>query len=256
MVAFGEEYSHYYDLLYEDKDYAKEVRYLRNLFDRFSSIPVRRIIDVACGTGNHAIPLAKQGFAVCGIDISPHMLKVAKAKAKNSAISRNISFRHGDMRLYRPMGKFDACLCMFAALGYLSNHQQILAALSSMHKHLRPGGLLILDVWNGLAVISVKPSLRTKTVHQNGITVKRQAEPSLDATNSLCTVRYRLAVTSKGRTVNFSEIHRMRYFYPDEMKLLLRISGFKLFSLHPSSQPTRNLTSRDWGMTAVAACVE
>ncbi len=256
MVAFGEEYSHYYDLLYEDKDYQKEVRHLRNLFDRFSSLPVKRIIDVACGTGNHVIPLAKQGFTTCGMDISTYMLNVAKTKAIDSSASQRISFRRGDMRHYRPMGKFDACLCLFAALGYLSNHQQVLAALSSMRKHLRPEGLLILDVWNGVAVMSIKPSMRTKTIRRPGIMVKRRAEPSLDVANSLCKVNYRLAITSKGRTENFSEIHKMRYFYPDEMRLLLRISGFNVLSLHPTSQPTRSLGPRDWGMTAVAVRVD
>jgi len=256
MVAFGREYSRYYDLLYKDKDYQKEVYYLRTLFELFSSKRVKRIIDVACGTGNHAIPLAEQGFTICGMDISTHMLNVARAKARDLAIEHNLSFRHGDMRRYRPMGHFDACLCMFAALGYMPNHSQVLAALTSMRRHLRLGGLLIFDVWNGIAVITIKPSSRTKTSRANGIIVKRTATPSLDVANSLCTVKYRLLVTDRNRTRKFSETHQMRYFYPDEIKLLLQLSGFDLLSLHPYLQPNRNLARRDWNMTAVARAVE
>ena len=253
---FGKEYSSYYDLLYGDKDYEREVQYVENLLEDLSPIKVKRIIDVACGTGGHVIPLAKRGFKVLGMDISTHMLKIAREKSKDLAIDHNISFRPGDMRSYQPLGKFDACLCMFAALGYLSDHQQVLAALNSMHRHLRGNGLLIFDVWNGLAVMSIKPSRRTKRIRRSGIILTRRAKSRLDTMNSTCTVKYDLVV--KGLTSKiekFSETHRMRYFYPDELGLLLKLSGFNLLSLHPFLRPADSLTPHDWNMTAVAKAV-
>ena len=80
MSTFSK-YSEYYDLFYKDKDYEAECDFIEEVFKRYSSIPVKSILDIGCGTGGHAIPLTKRDHSVTGIDISTTMLEKAKQRA-------------------------------------------------------------------------------------------------------------------------------------------------------------------------------
>jgi 2-polyprenyl-3-methyl-5-hydroxy-6-metoxy-1,4-benzoquinol methylase len=68
MATNFESYSYYYNLLYKDKDYLGETLYIQDLFNRYKVKP-KSILDLGCGTGNHSICLAQQGFYVHGVDL-------------------------------------------------------------------------------------------------------------------------------------------------------------------------------------------
>lgn len=91
MEYLYKKFAEYYDLCYSGKDYAKETNFLQNLIKKYK-INGKKILDVGCGTGNHALLLKKKGFDVTGIDLNKEMLKVAKKKSKS------IKFLQGDMR--------------------------------------------------------------------------------------------------------------------------------------------------------------
>ncbi|MDY0130988.1 MAG: methyltransferase domain-containing protein, partial [Methanosarcina vacuolata] len=67
MNVFGD-YSKYYNLLYKDKEYSKEVEYVVNLINKYNPNS-KTILDLGCGTGRHDELFAKYGYSVCGIDI-------------------------------------------------------------------------------------------------------------------------------------------------------------------------------------------
>lgn len=81
-------YSNYYDTLYEDKNYGAECDFIETIFSKFYLAPVKHILDLGCGTGGHAIPLAQRGYHVTGIDRSEEMLKKAEEKARRGFSSR------------------------------------------------------------------------------------------------------------------------------------------------------------------------
>jgi len=82
VSVFGS-YARYYDLLYRDKDYAAEAAdALRRI--RAHSPQARRILELGCGTGLHAIELARRGCQVTGIDISEPMLESARRRLEGS----------------------------------------------------------------------------------------------------------------------------------------------------------------------------
>lgn len=72
--VFGPGYASVYDLLYQDKDYAGECDLLTRLFADFGASPIGSVLDLGCGTGGHAMPLARRGFRVTGVDAAPAML--------------------------------------------------------------------------------------------------------------------------------------------------------------------------------------
>src|SRR5918999_826846 len=95
---FGSEYADAYDVLYKDKDYVEESRLLDRLLQTYGNGPVRSVLDLGCGTGNHALPLAKRGYAVVGVDRSAGMLKSARKKAASGQVDGKPNFYHGDIR--------------------------------------------------------------------------------------------------------------------------------------------------------------
>ncbi len=84
MNTFGD-YSKYYNLLYKDKEYSKEVDYVSNLIKKYSP-EAKTILDLGCGTGRHDELFIKHGFSVWGVDISEKMLEEANKLAENDKL--------------------------------------------------------------------------------------------------------------------------------------------------------------------------
>ena len=83
---FGSDYAEAYDLLYRDKDYSEETRLIDRVVKSYTNGPVRRVLDLGCGTGNHVLPLVQLGYEVVGVDRSAGMLEAARKKAAGAAL--------------------------------------------------------------------------------------------------------------------------------------------------------------------------
>ncbi len=188
-------YGEYYDIFYGDKDYEQECDFIQEIFKKYSSSPVKSILDAGCGTGGHSIPLAFRGYEVTGIDASPVMIKKARQKAKEAGV--NPTFRSLDIRDFDLKKKFDACISMFAVLNYLTETKDILEALESIRRHLKPGSIFTFDFWNGLAVLRILPSVRVKVVEKDGKRVIRTVHPEMDALHHICKSHYHVLVTQR-----------------------------------------------------------
>jgi SAM-dependent methyltransferase len=128
----------YYDVLHDDVDYAAECSLLETVFTRFLPRPPGSVIDLGCGTGSHAMILAKRGYRVTGIDASAAMLRAARAKARNR---RNPAFLRADMRSFELGRTFDAAVCMDGAFTHLLTDRDLLAHLRRVRRHLCPDGV-------------------------------------------------------------------------------------------------------------------
>ena len=244
-ASFQEKYSGLYDLVYAKKDYEGEVDFVLRRFRDAGAEP-ERILELGCGSGGHAVPLLRRGTRVTGVDLSPGMVARARAKAPQG------EFLVGDIRTVDvPGAPFDAAISMFAVLGYLTGDEDVLAGLRNARRHLREGGLLQFDVWNGLAVAAQGPERRVAVFEDGARTLERVATPTMDHEAQVCTVRYDLTVRWPGGEDRFVEHHPMRYFFPREIALLLRQAGFRLVDLRafPTGAP---LTPRDWNVSVLA----
>ncbi len=101
------------------------------------------ILDLACGNGRHTIPLADEGFNVVGLDISSKLLRIAR-QHKNQVHLIQADMQHLPFK----EGVFSAALSIDNSFGYLPSERDDLESLKELHKTLRTGGMLVLDVFN------------------------------------------------------------------------------------------------------------
>jgi SAM-dependent methyltransferase len=230
LSVFGA-YSHYYDLLYEDKNYSKEVEFVSAIIRRHAP-DARTVLDLGCGTGIHACAFAREGYLVTGLDRSADML--AKARERRTQAGANgsvhVDFQQGDIRDFKLTARFDVVVALFHVIGYLPANADLEAAFARIREHLNPGGLLIFDHWYGPAVLTDRPAPRIKTFENNEVKIVRIASPALLINDNVVDVRYDLTIITKSssRCCQVAENHKMRYlFWPEIESLLAR------HDLHP-----------------------
>ena len=212
--VFGQTYAGAYDALYRAKDYDREVGLVDRILAREGKPGPRAILDLGCGTGNHAFPLARRGHAVVGVDRSPAMLARAREKAREEPGGGAPAFLEGDVCSVKAGRQFDAALMMFAVMGYLHNDADVTAALVNVRRHLDPGGVFVFDVWNGVAVMADQPKGRRVTIADGSATIERETRTQLDLERHLCHVGFELSRTdADGQKETVVEDHVMRYFF-------------------------------------------
>jgi SAM-dependent methyltransferase len=248
------EYAQYYDLLYRDKDYPRETAFVVRLLDQLLAArdgPIE-ILDLACGTGRHTQELARLGYAVEGSDISGDMVAIARERAARLDLDiryHNESFQSCD-RIGR---KYDGVISMFSAIDYMTEYRDFARAMLNIRTLLRDGGLLIFDFWNGNAVVSDYSPVRVKRMDGEGRSVIRMSSTSLDKISQIATIKFDFILIQSGAVVReFSEVHRIRYYFPQEMADLLAANGFDLVHRCPFLEPDAPVSSDVWNLTYVA----
>jgi SAM-dependent methyltransferase len=101
----------------------------------------RRLLDVACGTGESFVAMLERGFEVTACDISPAMVAVARDKARGRA-----TVLEHDMRALPRVGRFDLVWCLGDALNYLDRRAELDATFAGMAANLAPDGVVVFDV--------------------------------------------------------------------------------------------------------------
>ncbi|MGH8187036.1 MAG: class I SAM-dependent DNA methyltransferase [Steroidobacteraceae bacterium] len=233
MNVFGG-YARYYDLLYRDKDYAGESAYAAERL-RAHAPGARDILELGCGSGLHAMELARMGYHVTGIDISEPMLDAARERLTRAPgeIRARLLFRHGDARSCRLGVRFDAVIALFHVMSYQTSSADVDAALATAAAHLGPGAPFVFDFWYGPAVLAQRPEARVKQVEDASVRITRTADPRLREEANCVDVRYTLQIERKQGAQGaerLSEEHTMRYFFLPEIELALARSGLRLAS--------------------------
>jgi glycine/sarcosine N-methyltransferase len=132
------------------------------------AVGARRVLDAACGTGMHALALARRGYTAVGVDLSPGMIERARANA--AAAEVDVPFEvagFGALNAQVGIG-FDALLCLGNSLPHLLTPADLAAALADFAACLRPGGLLLIQNRNFDAVLARGERWMDPQAHQEG----------------------------------------------------------------------------------------
>jgi SAM-dependent methyltransferase len=255
-ALYGNQFAAIYDDIYRHKNYRGECDLVARLSAKYAKDNVRRLVDLGCGTGSHSLDLASRGYDVTGIDVSPAMLTEAEKKLAVAKTAGKVWFIEGDIATIKPDGDFDAALMLFTVLGYYIENQVLVKLLTHVRKMLRPGGLLIFDIWFGPAVITHDPGQQVRRVPISEGEVLRFSSGNLDLQKQLCSIAFEFWHVVDDRILSrVVEKHLIRYFFPREIELLLEASGFELCDMGTLNAFERVPGSDDRDVFCVARAV-
>lgn len=140
--------SPYYHLLYRHRDQGEAGAFIRNLVEVLRPSDNAHFLDLACGSGRHALFLNKLGYRVSGADISSNNIEMAKEYEREG-----LNFMVHDMRNPLPGGPYDFILNLFTSFGYFEEESDQLKTLQSVKKGLAEKGVLVMDFLNAHKVI-------------------------------------------------------------------------------------------------------
>jgi SAM-dependent methyltransferase len=185
------------------------------------------VLDLGCGSGQHAVELASRGYGVVGYDLSLYQLALAGDLAQER--SQKINFLQGDMREMAFEEMFDGIFCWNTSFGYFEEDKNFSVAERAF-RALRPGGMLLVDVMNRDFAAAHTPS----SVWFEGDACVCMDDAVIDYFTSRLRVK-RSVILDDGRTRECTYSVRLYSFH--ELGKLLHEVGFRVTEVsgHPAT---------------------
>jgi len=213
--------------LYEiafDLNRKAEVDFLVHCFRRFARRPVRRVLDIACGTGPHLIRLAERGYRMTGLDLSRRNIEFLGERLADRG--RRADLVVGDMTDFRLARPVDAAICMQDSQGHLLTNEQLLAHLRCVARALRRGGVYVFDRY--MASSWTDPARRWSWSRRRGRLIVRASFSALHDVNPVTQVfreRMTLEAVENGTRRVYRQTHLSRMVFPQELRALVELAG-------------------------------
>lgn len=221
-----------YDAIYAShgKDYEAEAEKLHGMIQQYKKSTGNTLLDVACGTGNHAGPLHRY-YQVEGLDLSQEMLDLAHKKYPD------IPFHQGDMVNFQFNRRFDVVTCLFSAIGSVKTLDRLEKAIQTMGDHLLSGGVLLVEPWYQLQDIK-QGKIHATFVDEPDLKIARMNVSKVEGTVFILEFHYLIA-TPDG-IENFVEVDELGLFTPEEYMQAFRKAGLEVI-LDPEGIYNRGL---------------
>ena len=205
-----------YPFLFTDRKLeAAEVEVLSVL--ELSGLEQGDVLDLACGPGRHSVTLAKQGFRVTGVDLSPFLLR----KARERALAQNVDVEwvREDMRRFVRPESFDLAMSLFTSLGYFESSDDDLDVLRNIHRSLRRGGALLIELAGREPLARGFQPTTSKELADGRLLVERH-----EVVGDWTRLRNEWIVIEDGTATTFR--FDIRFYSGQELKALLLKAGF------------------------------
>ena len=183
----------------------------------------RAVLDLGCGPGRHAVPLARRGFAVTGVDGSAFLLGRARERAATAGVG--VELVHEDMRRFVRPAAFDLALSLFTSFGYFDDRGEDLAVLQRVHESLRPGGALVMDLMGKEPLARWFQPTRSRRLPDGSLLVERATV--LEGWSRVRT-EWLLVRDGAARSFEFT----INLYSGQELASLLAEAGFETVRLH------------------------
>jgi ubiquinone/menaquinone biosynthesis C-methylase UbiE len=232
MKAEHSPWQRFHDLeapIYDELCYTQNTdQELEFMIDLLNLAPGASILDLGCGTGRHAVGLARKGFSVTGIDLSSGML--AQARAKAGAANVEIDLIQADAARFSLDRQFDVVICIcegsFGLLGSEDDaNDQPLAILRNVSRSLKPGGKTLFTLLSAFKMIRERSQDDVDQGRFDPLTMTTSTEHS--PREGLPPIRL-----------------RVRAFTPTEVTLLFQLAGLSVLNIWGG-------TAGNWGQRAI-----
>ncbi|MEF2093983.1 methyltransferase domain-containing protein [Bacillus sp. CFBP9009] len=217
-----ERFAYVYDELMKDAPYEKWLMILTAKLEQYG-IGGRKVLDLACGTGEMTVELAQHGFEVTGVDLSDEMLLVANEKAVKLGLS--IPLFRQNMAELEGLGQFDCVTIFCDSLNYLCDEEDIVKTFSRVHEHLKDGGLFLFDIHS---IYKMEEIFRDNTFAVNGEEVSYiwDCFPGEEPYSVEHDLSFFVRDDESGLYDRFDELHYQRTYPVDQYKKWLEQAGF------------------------------
>ena len=192
------------------------------------------VLELGVGSGRIALPLARAGFQLTGIDVSRPMLARARERIMRAGLSHSIELIQADFCAPPLVSeRFAFAFCAYNAFLHLIEGQEQMQALRAWRRVLRPGGLLVIDVENpqleGLALLALQQGFEpeeTLTDPDTGEEIHKSTRAQVDLTDQ--TLRFRRLYQGRNETGAWEveQSFEIRILFQRELALLLTCAEF------------------------------
>ena len=213
------------------KETPKESLFMGDVFKKYVPFPVKRVLELGCGSGRLICDMAKRGYAMTGLDLNPTALEYCRKKLKKEKSTGELVV--GDMTNFSFDEPFDAAINAINTFRHLETEEAALAHLNCVAKHLKPGGVFVLslhllppdgDLW-GTERWAAKDE--DKTVYYALTVVETSMKTRLEK------LRISMLVKEKEGSFRLSDHITLRIYTAKQLKsLLAKATQFKLIGVH------------------------
>ncbi len=216
-----------YDILNDQVDYSEWADYIEKTIEKHSSVPVKLMLDLGCGTGKMTFELHSRGYDMTGVDLSPEMLAEAADIAAEKGTT-DILWLCQDMTEFELYGTVDAVVCCLDGINHLSGRGQLEKCFSLVHNYLVPDGLFIFDVNTPKKFEEVYGN-RDYILEDDGVLLAWQND--YNEKRRICDFYISVFTEDEdGRYIREDSVQRERCYSAAYLKRVLKKCGFEIVS--------------------------
>ena len=225
-MSYGR-FAYVYDSLMKDAPYEKWLELMLAKLDQYGR-EAKTVLDLACGTGEFTVELARHGFQAEGADLSEEMLSIAHEKAAEAGVS--IPLYQQNMAELTGLGTYDAVTIFCDSLNYLQEEQDVLNTFKGVSRHLEEGGFLMFDVHS---VYKMNHLFANKTfaLAEEDISYIWECFPGDEPDSVEHELSFFVKDESSGLYERFDECHYQRTYPYSFYKDKLEEAGFEVLEL-------------------------
>ena len=236
----------YYDLLFASKDYRRETTAVFQIYQRYQKTPLRHILEIGCGTGNHTTELArKKGVSVTAIDYDRHMISLAKKKFQTHGL-KNIELSLARVERM-PEKNFNLIVALFNVVTYLEDGKSLRSFFKAAASHLDSQGIFIFDCWNGLAARIDPPRNKTYQCRRGKTQIVCELTSKTNFRRQQTRLSYHLDIFAGNKKIESGAFSfHQTLWTPNQIQSALQKAGLKILRICVPFQFHRTATKKDW----------
>ena len=220
------DFPEYYEIAFSFRDIAQEVDLFEECFKRFAGVPVKSVLELACGNSPHMTELVKRGYDYTGLDLNEKMLAYSRKKAVEAGAT--VSLVQGDMVDFTFERQFEFVYVMLGSL-FVKNTVELIKHFESVAQALKKGGLYFLD-W----CIQFEPPWQSKggsswELERDGIKVKTTVTwDPINLVRQSFKEAIKFEIDDHGRKTEISGYDIRRAIYPQEfLRFISSLNDFE-----------------------------